>query len=930
MESSASPDGGISNRVSLSGTKRPRERSDSTDEDNEATATTTKCPIFSGYDGMYVTSSEAMVHKFEEKYKLLLDECNNDLECQRKALTIAMHCHQKNSDLETSEIEGYYIPSLDRHLLETHDKLEQEVKELKNRLNTIEMLAEQHDDTLEKQLEETAKQLDEMTKKHNATINHLTKNLDETAKQRDVSTKNLDDTAKQLDEAMTKLDETAKQRDVSTKNLDEMTRVNESLTNELCKTKKQLESMTEERDETSKELDKTTTEVNKTKMELELMTKNVFDETKNEFDETKNELDKTKKDLDETNEELDETMLQLKEITMDRNLLMERLNEQSDETNKLLAKQNATINHLRKDRDESQSAFQAENQRLERDIESSFEHNEKLAADIAQLEIDKTTLEGQVSSARDDADELRADNHALRQRVSRLEAANTSTTNRLQQRVSQLRATITSTTAEIPFTSTFQWLTPEDFPVSIRPLLDVLKQEIVSSADWLSRMGYPKMPPILTEHLDKILSTTKSKETLHGRIYNNHTCLLFEAIKYAKNSGKFDEISFPKKIDDAFFQRVVGCTKEVYANKLCQTSLMCKSLCTILLGQRSKTHGLETDHLRSRDYRLQLELSATLEEFLHPFHHTNAFFQFKDTNIMKGSMTVVESRKVFDRQEKFLGWEFRPLRPPGPEDLLTRAKNNEMKKYVDLVSNLAGVVINAGVGYMKENKIFILDYDFHESPLFNKATGELSAALSQSSELTDPPTNNTFSLPQAKLAELSRLGALQTIVGKVWMVNEQGVCSTRPDVKASKYIRNFKDYIAAETLCQYFATKASPNITSRIESITARDQVFFALKGKKTKYIARLDEIINSKLSEWKFFGSIYRKDSADPNSIKAIIYRRRLVVCIIDEFRHGGSNGQISRFVLTNENNTGSREMSYIEVAEQLDSILRNRAARD
>ena len=698
MESSASPDGGISNRVSLSGTKH--QRSDSTDEDNEATATTTKCPIFSGYDGMYVTSSEAMVRKFEEKYKLLLDECNNDLECQRKALTTAMHCHQKNSDLQTSEIEGYYIPSLDRHLLETHDKLEQEVKELKNRLNTIEMLAEQHEQLEEatknlnemlnqlnemttkcnaatKKCNETlnqlnamtiernvmAKQLNEMTKKHNATINHLTKKLNETAKQldeamtklnetakqRDVSTKNLDETAKQLDEAMTKLNETAKQRDVATKNLDEKTRVNESLTNELCKTKKQLESMTEERDETSKELDKTTTEVNMTKMELELMTKNVFDETKNELDETKNELDETKKDLDETNEELDKTMLQLKEITMDRNLLMERLNEQSDETNKLLAKQNATINHLRKDRDdtkkvlesqrkelderkkdlESQSAFQAENQRLERDIESSFEHNEKLAADIAQLEIDKWTLEGQVSSARDDADELRADNHALRQRVSRLEAANTSTTNRenaeliadnqaLQQRVSQLRAAITSTTAEIPFTSTFQWLTPEDFPESIRPLLDVLKQEIVSSADWLARMGYPKMPPILTEHLDEILSTTKSKETLHGRIYCSHTTMMAEAIKYAKNSGKFDEISFPKKVDEAFFQRVVGCTKEVYADKLCQSSLMCKSLCTILLGRRSKTHGLETDHLRSRDYRLQLELSATLEEFLHP------------------------------------------------------------------------------------------------------------------------------------------------------------------------------------------------------------------------------------------------------------------------------------------------------------------------
>jgi hypothetical protein len=61
----SSPDGGISNRVSISGTKRPRERSDSTDEGTEATATTA-CPIFLKYDEIFENLAEdleAIIYK---------------------------------------------------------------------------------------------------------------------------------------------------------------------------------------------------------------------------------------------------------------------------------------------------------------------------------------------------------------------------------------------------------------------------------------------------------------------------------------------------------------------------------------------------------------------------------------------------------------------------------------------------------------------------------------------------------------------------------------------------------------------------------------------------------------------------------------------------------------------------------------------------
>jgi hypothetical protein len=89
---------------------------------------------------------------------------------------------------------------------------------------------------------------------------------------------------------------------------------------------------------------------------------------------------------------------------------------------------------------------------------------------------------------------------------------------------------------------------------------------------------------------------------------------------------------------------------------------------------------------------------------------------------------------------------------------------------------------------------------------------------------------------------------------------------------------------------------------------------------------SRLDTLINSKISAWKDTSSFIIKDAIhNQYSNEAIIYRKRLIVCIMDEFRHGGADGQISRIVLKSE--SSSREMSYIEVAEKLQEILRGRS---
>jgi hypothetical protein len=297
----------------------------------------------------------------------------------------------------------------------------------------------------------------------------------------------------------------------------------------------------------------------------------------------------------------------------------------------------------------------------------------------------------------------------------------------------------------------------------------------------------------------------------------------------------------------------------------------------------------------------------------------------QDTNNLKGNVPVVEARQVIDSHGNFQGWEFRQRGQPGPEDMLTRVNNNEIGLYTNLVEdgNLATVVLNVAVGYMKDNKINVLDYDFHLSPDFNITTGEFDRSSSQSSELTDPQTNNTFLLPQAQLTELRRLGEQQQIANKVWQVNKQGACATKPEVKASTFIRSTKEYFSTETSCSYFVSQALPDVTGQIESITARDQEFSNVKGSRASIVSRLNAIINSKIPAWNSFNSITGPEEI---SNEASIYRRRLIVCIMDEFRHGGSDGH-SRFVLKSE--TGSREMSYIEAAEKMIELLRKRSKR-
>jgi hypothetical protein len=92
------------------------------------------------YDEIFVNLAEDLVRKCEAKYKLSLTECNNVLESQRIALNTAMHCHQQSKDLPIMEIEGCYVSSFDKPLLDANDELERELNELKS-----DLLAEQHD-----------------------------------------------------------------------------------------------------------------------------------------------------------------------------------------------------------------------------------------------------------------------------------------------------------------------------------------------------------------------------------------------------------------------------------------------------------------------------------------------------------------------------------------------------------------------------------------------------------------------------------------------------------------------------------------------------------------------------------------------------------------------------------------------------------------
>jgi hypothetical protein len=131
-----------------------------------------------------------------------------------------------------------------------------------------------------------------------------------------------------------------------------------------------------------------------------------------------------------------------------------------------------------------------------------------------------------------------------------------------------------------------------------------------------------------------------------------------------------------------------------------------------------------------------------------------------------------------------------------------------------------------------------------------------------------------------------------------------------------------------ETSCRYFVSKTLPDVNRQIETITSRDQVFSSVKGKYSKTNSRLEKIMESKLSAWIFFSSVANKDNAKNHySTEAIIYRSRLVVCIMDEFRHGGDNGQTSRFILKSESD--SREMTFSEAADKIRRAMKNKSNR-
>jgi len=49
--------------------------------------------------------------------------------------------------------------------------------------------------------------------------------------------------------------------------------------------------------------------------------------------------------------------------------------------------------------------------------------------------------------------------------------------------------------------------------------------------------------------------------------------------------------------------------------------------------------------------------------------------------------------------------------------------------------------------------------------------------------------------------------------------------------------------------------------------------------------------------------------------------------VCIMDEFRHGGDNGQTSRFILKSESD--SREMTFSEAADKIRRAMKNKSNR-
>jgi hypothetical protein len=590
-------------------------------------------------------------------------------------------------------------------------------KKIRERTDKANLMLSAQSSRINKLTEELNVSMEEVavsTKKHDTLtmeLEEMTVKLNVSKKELNVSRNEVNEKTKFIDSLTKELEEMTMKLDVSKKELDEKTKINDSLTLELDKKTQINETLTKELEEMTKKLDEQNDEAQFLLSE-ERKFRTKCEATINHLTEKCNSLTL---DLNVANEDKKVISDVLSRYNQDRISYFEELKEdrhtlqiEYDKLREEMSKRSVVNSSLESQLIDSRR----ENQQLENHIDEITGMNEKLASEYATLEIEKSCLEGQVSAAREETIEIQqraiatdTEYQELRQQVSHLQHVNranaelTTVNQSLRQQVSQLQAANTSTTDEIPFTRSFNWVTEADFSETLRPQLNVLKQEIVSSADWLAGMGM-RVPPIVTEHLDKILLAHKASDTLVGRIYSSQMGLLNEALKYAKKHRKYDPRSLPSKIDEAFCRKVVGCTKDELADKLVATTLMSRDICTILFGKRSTTHSLEADHIKARDLRLALELSNTIDEFFRLFHWSNTRFTFQDTNNLKGNVPVVEARQVIDSHGNFQGWEFRQRGQPGPEDMLTRVNNNEIGLYTNLVEdgNLATVVLNVAVG----------------------------------------------------------------------------------------------------------------------------------------------------------------------------------------------------------------------------------------
>ena len=187
------------------------------------------------------------------------------------------------------------------------------------------------------------------------------------------------------------------------------------------------------------------------------------------------------------------------------------------------------------------------------------------------------------------------DNEALQLRLTQLEASSNSTMS-------------PSSTSTIPFVRGIPKLTLNDFHSSVKHKLCVLKEDFVSSAEWLAKHGYPSMPHLLCEQLDHCVNTTINKYYFLGRMWRNSKEILERTIKYAKNSGKYPSESFPRVIDEAYASTIIGMQKDQFVRYLEGTvgHPFGRSLLSLLYGRH-----LKIDHWNPRNYCLQLERSKS-------------------------------------------------------------------------------------------------------------------------------------------------------------------------------------------------------------------------------------------------------------------------------------------------------------------------------